>query len=337
VTYIRHGVTVRPATLEDAQLICDLINDVDLVDIGAAEYSVEEVREDLTVPGIDPARDSWLAFSGGRLVAFGALWNEHGNSRIDADHYVRRESVPAGLHVIDLMTARAAELAGGNGADRAVIHLHLPPDAVLAEGPLRERGWRDIRRHNVLKRAVSTATDRPPSPPPGVLLRTAEAEADQRLVHALLEDAFAEHFDHQPESYEHWRGRLNADEFDWSLIWVASLANPAGGPPTPVGALLGRNNRETMGWIRDLGVLRAARGRGIATFLLRTAFAEFARRGRDTVGLGVDTGNATGALRLYVGLGMTLHFAADTWETEVPAAASQSDSTRLPQGAHSGA
>jgi ribosomal protein S18 acetylase RimI-like enzyme len=73
-----------------------------------------------------------------------------------------------------------------------------------------------------------------------------------------------------------------------------------------------------MGWVRNVGVVGSARGRGLGTFLLRTAFAEFARRGRDTVGLGVDTENATGALRLYEGLGMTLHFAADTWELRLP-------------------
>lgn len=51
--------------------------------------------------------------------------------------------------------------------------------------------------------------------------------------------------------------------------------------------------------------------------LLRHAFAVFATRGRDTVGLGVDTENATGAPRLYDRHGMTVHYAVDTWETVV--------------------
>ncbi|MDR6976062.1 ribosomal protein S18 acetylase RimI-like enzyme [Streptomyces sp. 3330] len=48
--------------------------------------------------------------------------------------------------------------------------------------------------------------------------------------------------------------------------------------------------------------------------LLRHAFAAFADRGRDTVGLGADTANATGAPGLYTRHGMVLHYAVDTWE-----------------------
>ncbi len=57
-----------------------------------------------------------------------------------------------------------------------------------------------------------------------------------------------------------------------------------------------------------------ARGLGLGGLLLRHAFAAFAARGRDTVGLGVDTANATGAPALYARHGLTVHYAVDTWE-----------------------
>ncbi|KRD01832.1 hypothetical protein ASE41_34635 [Streptomyces sp. Root264] len=44
------------------------------------------------------------------------------------------------------------------------------------------------------------------------------------------------------------------------------------------------------------------------------AFAAFAARGRDTVGLAVDASDATGAPALHARHGMTLHYAVDTWE-----------------------
>lgn len=304
--------TARTATLEDAQLIADLVNAVDLVDIGTAEYSAQEAADDLKT-----VTDSWLAFEGDRAVAWASVWNDFDSERIDVDHYVLRDAVDAGLHLVALMTDRAAELAGANGADEAVIHLHLTPRSLLAQGTLAELGWRAIRRHNVLVRPVSVDADQPPEPPPGVTLRTAGSAADQQVVHALIQDTFAAHFDYQPETYEQWRARMAADELDWSLVWIASVAEP-GAAPVDAGILVGRNNRETMGWARDVGVRSAWRGRGIATLLLRTAFAEFARRGRHQMGLGVDTQNATNAFRLYEGLGMTLHFAADTWELRVP-------------------
>ena len=81
--------------------------------------------------------------------------------------------------------------------------------------------------------------------------------------------------------------------------------------------LIARDDREAMGWIRSVGVVPAARGRGLGGFLLRHASGVFTARGRDTVGLGVDTANATGAPRLYERHGLTLHHAVDTWETVV--------------------
>jgi len=303
--------TVRAARLGDAQLISDLINEVDLVEIGAAEYTPEEVIEDLRGTR-DLASNSWLAFDGDRLVSYGILWNEFGNGRIDLDHYVRADTILAGGQLIDLQVARAAEVAAADGAEEAVIHLHLTPRSPLAATELPARGWRAIRRHHVLKRRVSVLTDPVPATPPGVTLRTAESPEDQETVFQLLHTSFADHFDHQPQTYPQWRERVGAGELDWSLVWIATVDG------ADVATLLGRN-REAMAWVRSLGVLDRARGRGIGTFLLRTAFAEFAQRGRDTVGLGVDTENATGALRLYEGLGMTLHFAADTWEVRVPA------------------
>jgi ribosomal protein S18 acetylase RimI-like enzyme len=59
-----------------------------------------------------------------------------------------------------------------------------------------------------------------------------------------------------------------------------------------------------LGWIGDLAVRDAWRGRGIGEALLRAAFRLFADRGLTHARLNVDAGNATGALRLYERAGM---------------------------------
>lgn len=48
------------------------------------------------------------------------------------------------------------------------------------------------------------------------------------------------------------------------------------------------------------------------------AVARRARPPDEEVGLGVDTQNASGALRLYEAGGMGLHFSVDTWEVTLP-------------------
>jgi ribosomal protein S18 acetylase RimI-like enzyme len=59
-----------------------------------------------------------------------------------------------------------------------------------------------------------------------------------------------------------------------------------------------------MGWVKSVGVRRNWRGRGIASALLRHAFAEFYRRGTRKVALTVDAESLTGALRIYERAGM---------------------------------
>ena len=103
---------------------------------------------------------------------------------------------------------------------------------------------------------------------------------------------------------------------DRSLMWIASVEGEG-----DVAVLLTRNDKETMGWIGNLGVRKAARGRGLGGHLLRHAFAVYAALGRDTVGLAVDTRNESRALALYGAHGMSLHYAIDTWELVLPVAA----------------
>jgi mycothiol synthase len=66
--------------------------------------------------------------------------------------------------------------------------------------------------------------------------------------------------------------------------------------------------RFEMGWVGMLGVRPGWRRRGLGELLLRTAFAQFARRGETRVGLGVDAQNETGATRLYERAGMSVAF-----------------------------
>lgn len=300
---------LRPAVFADAPAVTALLNEIDLIEIGRPETDQHTVEADLRHPGRDLERDSWLAFDGGRLVVYGLLWDESGGERVDLDHYVLPDRQEAGRLVLAAMEARALEKARENGAERAVAHLHLNAEPTLDTSLLRARGWSVVRRYHVLRRALDRAGDRPPPLPAGVRLRSCATEADRVRVHALYQSAFAGHFDFQPRDHEQWLHDVDAAGLDWSLVWIAGT-DEAG----DAGFLMARDDRAAMGWIRSVGVLREARGRGLAGLLLRHAFAAFAARGRDTVGLGVDTSNATGAPGLYARHGMVLHYAVDTWE-----------------------
>lgn len=303
---------LRPATLDDAPAITALLNEIDRIEIGRPETDQHTVEADLKHPETDLRRDSWVAVDDDRLVAYGLLWDESGGERVDIDHYVLPDHQQTGLRLLAAMETRALAKARDNGAERAVVHLHLNVRPTTDTALLAARGWSTVRRHHVLHRPLDPAKDLPPEPPAGVRVRACATEADRVRVHELYQATFADHFDFQPRDYRRWLSDVDAEGLDWSLVWIARTDDLG-----DAGFLLARNDREAMGWIRSVGVLREARGRGLGGFLLRHAFAGFAARGRDTVGLGVDTANATGAPRLYGSHGMTVHYAVDTWEAVI--------------------
>ncbi|MET9670241.1 GNAT family N-acetyltransferase [Streptomyces sp. NPDC006475] len=309
-------LTVRPATLADAPAVCALLNAVDLVEIGRAETDLHTVEADLAHCDLDLVRDTWLVSEGRDLVAFGMLWSDSGDGDIGVDHYVLPGRSAAAVVLLELIEARAAQKAAEDGAGRAVLHLQLNTEPAVDTALLERRGWRTVRRYQVMTRPLAAADDLPPEPPTGLTLRDCRAEADRRIAHALVEETFAEHFDHHARGYEQWLDDVHGARLDWSLVWIASLADEG-----DVAVLLTRDDREAMGWIRNIGVLKSARGRGVGGHLLRHAFATYAARGRDTIGLGVDTRNESKALALYEAHGMTPHYAVDTWEVTRPAAA----------------
>ncbi|MFD3539458.1 GNAT family N-acetyltransferase [Streptomyces sp. NPDC058662] len=310
--YDRRGpqLTVRPAGPGDAADICALLNAVDVAEIGRPETDLGTVEADLNRFDTDLAADSWLAFEGSRLVAYALVWADSGPGRVDGDHYVLPGRPRAALRLLELMEHRARELAAGTPSAALRIQLNVRPTLDLSL--LTGRGYRGVRRYQVMTRALSPAAGLPPAgrPPLGLVLRhCGDDEADRRRAHALVEQTFAGHFGHAVRAYEPWLEHLDARALDWSLVWIAST--PAGGD---VAVMLTRDDRTSMGWISHLGVREDLRGHGIGGHLLRHGFAAYAARGRDTLGLGVDTHNETGALALYEAHGMALHYAVDTWE-----------------------
>ncbi|GAA1369580.1 GNAT family N-acetyltransferase [Streptomyces beijiangensis] len=303
------GLTVRPATLDDAAAVCALLNEIDLLEVGRADTELAEIQTDLRHPEVDLEHDSWLLFEGSRLIGYGLLWDDSGAERVDIDHYILPGRTQGALHLFDLMETRAAERAAANGATRAVVHLHLNITPTMDPPSLRGRGWRTVRRYNVMARDLSASGDRQPVPPPGVTLRPCLTEPDRRAAHALLQECFTDHFDFQPRTYEQWLDDIDAEQADWSLIWVAHVEGLG-----DAAVLRSHDNRASMAWISNLGVLSRARGQGLGSHLLRHAFGHYAARGRDRIGLGVDTDNSSGALALYERHGMALDFAVDTWE-----------------------
>ncbi len=67
------------------------------------------------------------------------------------------------------------------------------------------------------------------------------------------------------------------------------------------------------GWVSQLGVRRAWRGRGLARRLLAASTAAIPEDDLRSVALSVDSGNPSGALKLYTGLGFVQQYRQTHW------------------------
>ncbi len=164
----------------------------------------------------------------------------------------------------------------------------------------------------------------------GVVVRQVElqddgepVQDDVRAVHDVLEQAFTDHFNSHEETFDEFVHRVREESgHRWDHWWLAELVD--GDEPQPVGALVGEVSPSDDGpdgsYVSYIGVLEAARGRGVAKGLLRTIIADAAGRGRDRVGLEVDADSPTGADGLYTSMGWATSYVTQSWHRDIPLA-----------------
>jgi mycothiol synthase len=159
-------------------------------------------------------------------------------------------------------------------------------------------GFHPVRTFWHMERSLDAAYRAAPLPA-GVAIRPAGTDPDQWQAFEVMNEAFRGHFGFEPVPYGEWRV---ANVESLAEPWLVQLAEV---DDIMAGAVTSRMPGRT-GWINDLGVRPAFRGRGIGAALLQRSFAELAARGAAQVRLNVDSENETGATRLYASVGMTV-------------------------------
>ena len=244
---------------------------------------------------LDLGRDAWLWEADGAPIAFGSIRGRGEKWHLDGYVHPEHRGRGLGAEILRLGEERARE-GGGELVHSGTLHADEPARA-LFEGS----GYRFVRAF--LRMSIELVDDVPdPTLGPGLRLVVPDDDAE---VHAVVQESFADHWDHQPRSLEEflqrheavdrslWRGVRDGDR----LVAVAVNEQRFGG-----------------GWVGRLGTLRDWRGRGLASALLQASFAEFRRRGETFAQLGVDAESPTGAVRVYERAGMRVVWRADVYE-----------------------
>ncbi|MBA2568654.1 MAG: GNAT family N-acetyltransferase [Actinobacteria bacterium] len=204
-----------------------------------------------------------------------------------------------GWHLLDLAEAWARE------RDLERLHVHV----VTGDGRrlVEDRGHEVVRYFWRMEIALEAE---PPEPdaPAGFEIRGYRPGEDDEELHAVHQEAFAEHWEFTPEQFDRWlKWRASRSDYDPEL-WRLAIADGA-----IAGAALAFGERH-LGWVLDLAVGPGFRRRGLGEALLRSGFRALWQGGHKRVGLEVDSENETGATRLYERAGMKVTRRYATYE-----------------------
>jgi mycothiol synthase len=294
------GYLLRRPEPTDAEAIVALLNACDVADYGHPDSTLEDLQADWAHPRFDRTRDTWMVVAPDRsIVAYAWAWARVPHVDVQADVHVAPEHRGKGIErlFLDLLEGRGREHAAGAPADAsATIAVFAKPAGELA-ALLESRGYTQVRTY--LRMTIDLESGYPAAvTPEGIEIRTFRMGIDERVVHASIEESFSDHFRFAPEPHDEWVSRRTGHpEFDPALWFVAWEGQEA------VGSALSYTFGD-LGWVRELGVRSPWRGRGIGKALLLEAFRALDDRGWKRVSLGVDAENASGATKLYLGVGM---------------------------------
>jgi mycothiol synthase len=320
VSELPAGWRTRRPTLDDVPAILKLAHASDIAAVGEPDFTADEVREAITAPNTDMARDCWLALDpDDEIVGWAYPDNTTGGEREFLEVYVWPErGVPAQRPLLELLLTRAAERARAFGHDPYQVRAGAIPTEKPWIEALTDAGFVFVKQHARMAMSLAGVSPAAPEPPPGVTIRPVDAadEAEMRRFHGVIEEAFRDS-DHRATDYETWWNRVRAESSRSFDEW---LVGEVEGEVVGVLQSSDSNAEENEGWVKYLGVLRAYRKRGVGEALLRRAFATYAAKGRTQAGLGVDLENPTQAARLYRAVGMTPKYEANIYQRSVRAA-----------------
>jgi len=315
------GYTMRPPDMDENAAVAEVINGCEVEARGEREANASDITKSWTAPGFDLRTDARAVVDdSGHMVGYAEFERTDSPAQIECDGFVRPEFRGLGLGswLLDWIEARANEIAADAPAgSRAKLQHFLWMQEKHGADLLTSRGFGVVRHFYQLVIDL----DPPPAPPEwsqGIVVRKM-LPGDERALYAADEEAFSDHWGFVATPFEVFRHHnFEGENFDPDLVFLAmDGADIAGGS---ICRLHRTEDDAGKGWVGDLFVRRPWRRRGIARALLLESFAAYRNRGYERVGLGVDAENPTGALDLYLGVGMSVDSEALCFEKELPPA-----------------
>ena len=273
---------LRAPSADDADSIAALY-------AGTRSLDAREVRSWFANPTFDPTNDFRVLVRDGSVVGYADVHSEVDRLSLD---FITADA-RAGHTLLDWAETRAREQA------LARVVAHSWPGAGVLRSVLSERGFTPYRSSLEMQAPLDDETPEPVWPD-GIRVRTVRPD-EEREVHALLGEAFADTHDFRPTPFEEWAAWWDGEGKRLDLWFAAEACGVLAGVSLLEAERVGSPG---LGWVESLGVRRSRRRHGLGRALLLHSFRSLRRLGCTAVGLSVQADNPTGAVRLYESVGM---------------------------------
>jgi mycothiol synthase len=333
------GLVWRSITLDDLERWQSLVQAIVMRDDPSERLDRDDLVEELTGGSFkDPARNSLIGVDGdGVAQAFGHMAFLPGTT-------LRRVFLWGGVHpdwrgrgigreLLRWQTERAHQALAEQHAAGVPWRIVVDHQQKLIDRSAlcKAAGYTSIRWFNEMLRPLGDGAASIPevSMPAGLVMASWTDDLDES-VRCAHNDAFARHWGSQPrddETWKTWTTGHRSFRRDWCRVVLDPTQPDPDGRPAVAAYLSSHAYPQdweakgyTQGWVDLIGVRPAWRGRGLAPALLAECLHAYAASGMDAAGLDVDTGNATGALDLYLRMGFRVEHTSVAWALESPGA-----------------
>jgi mycothiol synthase len=288
------GWRFRHPTLADLQRVTDYQVSYDIAAFGKPDTSFADIEYEWERDGFQVDRDAWLVETdSGEIAAYMDIWIHDDEAYINhlTNVHPRNRDQLSQVMWYELAEQIAREYAGSTKQLRT-ISVESYSEQILVS-----LGYQAIQTQ---WRMVNEFDGPVPEPlcPHEYRLVPFVRELHAEEVFEVIETAFSELPHRTGNTYEGWtKFILDRSDFSPELLKMVMYKSEV------AAVAIGFDN-EIGGWIKQLAVKKAHRGKGLASYILKKLFYEFYQLGRSDVGLTVDSENRTGAPELYLRVGM---------------------------------
>jgi mycothiol synthase len=316
------GLTDRPLTRDDLPAVAALYADAERVDDTGEHHDAHDLAEYWFAPYVEVDLDTRVVLDGDEVVAVGTTvapptfrdaYAVHLDGRVHPD----RRGQGIGRALLDWQVGRGREIHAARHPE-APGRLTVLAQATISgqEGLLRHAGFQAARWFQTMSRPL---TDLPATRAvEGVELVPFDWPRDEQVRHAH-NAAFTEHYGSSERDRTSWEAMFTGQRAfrpDLSVLAVGD-DDVLGYVLTYVHEADTAATGQVDAYYGQIGVVPAARGRGLAKAVIAAALQSAAEAGCGSASLEVDTDNSSDAQGLYAAMGFQVRRTQVSWSVQL--------------------